>query len=456
MPYEGEFATYRPLKRIVESERVEKLLGSFRVRERTDDAGMQEKIKIADVKPSDWSPRWVLAVDGSNAQVPVRNGYPMAEAAYVTVAAVLLNVAKMNELDQHRPVDPKEFRKTQEMQAVDCALPGCNVISEGSRSAKESLRKTMFDVFISERMGFDKESLLDTYEALLRYKPADDEQRPQKCPYEECEALGRAYQRGNNQYLCACPQAYMLYSTDALRVHEGMNPEGTNEKMFGEIRQVIERLWVVHVLRTFEAKGWLGMLSELAIVLDGPLAVFGHPAWLNKAIYQELSRINVLVRKATGGQDLLLVGVEKTGLFVQHFADVDRLDDGNSMFPLQIAGLLSDAYIKQHIVFSDSERMYGRNTYFGRKFFYKTKSGARLVASLPFLAEEHMDLRSAEPSQHPRLADAMALLDQLISTRFPNAVVPLIAANAEAAIPLHLGGKVLERLAKDLMAERKA
>lgn len=456
MPYEGEFANYRPLKRLVESERVNKLLGSFRVRERTDDAESQEKIEIADLKPSDWIPRWVVAIDGGNAEVPVRNGYPMAEASYITVASVLLDVAKMNELDRHRPVDPKEFRKTQETQAVDCALPGCNVISEGSHSAKESLRSKLFDVFNSERMGFDKESLLDTYEALLRYKPIDDEQRPQKCPYEDCEALGRAYQRGDKQYLCACPQAYKLYSTDALRVHEGMNPEGTNEKMFGEIRQVIERLWMVHVLRTFEAKRWLGMLSELAIVLDGPLAVFGHPAWLSQAIYQELSRINTLVRKATGGQDLLLIGVEKTGVFVQHFEDVERRTDGDAAVPMQTAGLLNNAYIKQHIVFSDSDRMYGRNTYFGRKFFYKTKSGARIVASLPFLTEEHADLRFAEPSQHPRLADAMALLDQLVSSRFPNAVVPLIAANAEAAIPLHLGGKVLERLARDLMAEGEA
>ena len=76
-----------------------------------------------------------------------------------------------------------------------------------------------------------------------------------------------------------------------------------------------------------------------------------------------------------------------------------------------------------------------------------------LVATLPFLSEEHKDLTMADPSQFPRLSDAVGLLDQLVSSRFPNALVPLVSANAEAAIPLRLGNKVLEKLAKELMAE---
>ena len=89
-------------------------------------------------------------------------------------------------------------------------------------------------------------------------------------------------------------------------------------------------------------------------------------------------------------------------------------------------------------------------------FFYKTSSGARIVATLPFLTEKHKDLGQAEPFQYPRLTDAVGLLNRLVSSRFPNALAPLVSANAEAAIPLRLGNKVLERLAKELITKEGA
>jgi hypothetical protein len=108
-------------------------------------------------------------------------------------------------------------------------------------------------------------------------------------------------------------------------------------------------------------------------------------------------------------------------------------------------------YIKRNIVYSESDRLYGRQTYFGRKLFYKTASGALIVATLPFLNDWHRDLRQAEPSQYPRLADAMALLDQLVSSRYPHSLAPIVSAHAEAAIPLNLGIRVLEDMARKLM-----
>ena len=95
---------------------------------------------------------------------------------------------------------------------------------------------------------------------------------------------------------------------------------------------------------------------------------------------------------------------------------------------------------------------HGIDTYFGRKVFYKTKSGARIVATLPILTPEARNRDDIRPERYPRLADAMSLLDSLVSSRYPNALAPLVAAHAEAAIPLNLGRKVLEQLAKELLA----
>jgi NurA domain len=448
MPYEGEFAHYRSIHRIVESERVQALLGNYRVRAYAQEAAAQ--LNFVSVEPGDWMPSLVLAIDGSFAPIPIRNGFPGAEAAYVTVASVLLDMAKMQELDRHRPVDPQAFQRLEHTGSVDCALPGCNVVAEGEMSAKSSLRKTLFALLGSERMATESETLLDTYEALLAYKP---DTREQRCPYEDCPIEG-VYQPRRGISACACGHARPLYSSDALRIHERMQPAGNNGEIYSEVMQVLEHLWMIHILRYLERKQWLSTLSRLAIVLDGPLAIFGQPAWLSEAIYRELSRLNNVAKKLTGGLDLLLLGVEKTGTFVEHLGALDRNEQGIAgVFPRQQPLLLGEDYIKQNIVFSTSRKVYGLGTYYGRKFFYKTRSGALIVATLPFLAEDHRDTDRAEASQYPRLADAMGVLDLLVSSRYPNSLAPIVSAHAEAAIPLNLGTRVLERLAKELIRE---
>lgn len=394
-----------------------------------------------------------MSIDGSHAEVPIKNGYPGAEASYVTVASVLIDVAKIRKLDQQRPADPKEFRTVEQAEAVDCALPGSNVIYKGEISAKSSLRKALFDVLKEVQPISQEEALLETYEILLKHKPTT---RDQHCPYEDCPIDGAAYIPSQQQYTCSCEYKRNWYSTDALRVHERMNPIGTNGAIFSEIMQVIERILLINILRVFEKQRLLSVLKRIAIIVDGPLAVYGQPAWLSGAIYKELSRINKVVREATNGQDILLLGVEKSGHFVEHFHHIDINEDGSpGRFPKSTVALFTDDYIKKNIIFSESDRPYGFATYFGRKFAYKTSSGAIIIGSLPFLEEAHRNLNDADPKQFPRLVDTLAMLDQLASTRYPNAVTPIVSAHAEASIPLHLGNKVLEKLAREIIKEQK-
>ncbi len=455
MPYEGEFAPYISLKRILESEQVK----SLRTRSRITTKSRREQINsttiVADIAPSKYVPDFVIAIDGSQISVTVENGFPGAELGYVTVASVLLDLAKMRELDKNRPADPREIRKTRTTSSIDKALPGTNVVVDEETSAINSLRKVLFEVFEEARVAKDSESLLETYEALLEYKPEQvDDERKQKCPYGfksdgDCPNI---YKRGLGIYKCDCPLKRTLYSIDALRVYENLQEGGSNQSLYTEVMQVWERIWIVHILRTLEAKNLLSTLKQLAVVVDGPLAVFGHPAWLSGAIYQELKRINNKAKRINDGLDMLMIGIEKTGTFVDHFTMLDESPEGEQgILNPRTALLLDDEYIKKNIIYSDSTKVYGGATYFGRKLLYKTESGAKIVAVLPFLDEEHRDLKRAEATQFPRLGDALSVLDQLVSVRYPNSLVPLIEAHAEAAIPLHLGTQILEDLARKSM-----
>ena len=45
--------------------------------------------------------------------------------------------------------------------------------------------------------------------------------------------------------------------------------------------QVWERVLLLHLLRWFERRNFLDRVPKMAFIVDGPLAMFGHPAWLS-------------------------------------------------------------------------------------------------------------------------------------------------------------------------------
>src|SRR5229473_4051566 len=104
MPFQGEPSGYRSLRRLAESPRVRTLLGRARVRADGNESGTDRDIRSTSITRSQWLPDLVLAVDGSHVPVSVRNGFPGAMVGYMAIAAVLLDIAKLRDLDSHRPV----------------------------------------------------------------------------------------------------------------------------------------------------------------------------------------------------------------------------------------------------------------------------------------------------------------------------------------------------------------
>lgn len=446
MPYEGEFASYKPLRRIAEADRVKNLLKKSRT---ITPAQGNSKALVPSLAPVSNAklPDFAFAIDGSHAEVDVLNGYPGAKVGYVTVASVLLDLKRIDELDESRPIDPREFRKTEEASTLDAAMPGCNVVTRTHTSALESFREALYDNFLDVIVDSqDGRSLLDTYEALLGKRTSSST----ACPYKDRAGCDRSFAIPEGTTSCPCSNGFPIYSTDALRVHERFHDSGTNGEAFGEVMQVWERVLLIHLLRWFERKNLLEQIARIAFILDGPLAMFGHPAWLSPIIKMELKRLNAVVRVQTG-RDLLIIGIEKSGAFVTHFDEVDRTKTGEPFFPNGTYALLTDQYIKERIIFSSSDKPYGQDTYFGRKFFYKAKSGARIVGTIPILDDAQDDTCGDDVEKYPSFSSVCATLDKLVSSRFPNSVGPVITAHCHAAIPLTLGTKVLEQLARALV-----
>lgn len=446
MGFEGEFASYEPLRRILDSEKIKALQKRIHIQPATHTAENVQKLLTpkSGLPQSVVQPDLVLAIDGSHSEAHPEKGFPGAEYGYITIASVLIDLEKIKNLEKDDLIDPKQFKKTEMPVTQESAYPGCNIVVDSEKGAESSFRRVLFEDLQSVKPFSDGETLLDTYEYLLHIK--NDEARKPRSPIDGVDA---EMTYGFGEY--ACPYSgEALFSTDALRLHELLNPSGSSGELFGQTMATLEKLWFVNILRSFEKMEWLATLRRVAFIVDGPLAVFSTSSWLTKVIEGELRRINEL-QKQINGDDLIILGMEKSGTFFNHFIDIDTSKEGvEDVFPKQTALLLTDAYIKKNIIYSESAKPYGLDTYFGRKFFYKTASGQKLVPVLAWFSDYQKDIQTAEPNQFSRLGDVLQLLDRLASNRYPNSISPLIAAHAEAAIPLHIGTRLFDDIAREI------
>lgn len=451
MSFEGEFAHYEPLRRLFSSKKVEQFLEDLQIRDIVTKANdvVSKVIKKQDLDDTNnTKPDLILAIDGSFAEASVTKGFPNANYGCLTIASVLIDLAKIRSLEKEKFPDPRAIRETETASTFESVFPGCNVFTSETEAPKEFLRRKIYEELKDTRAFPDGgETLLDTYEYLLDIKEKN-KGNPPKCPIEGYEDEPLVIQHGIYIHIAS---GKPLYSTDALRLHELMNPSGSNGELFGQIMSAFEKLWFINILRSFEKKGWLGTLRRVAFFIDGPLAVFSTPSWLASCISEEICRINE-IQKKINNQDMIILGIEKSGTFCNHFQDLDTNREGvGDVFPRESAFLITDKYIKENIIFSDSPKTYGEDTYYGRKFFYKTSSGQRLVPVIASYSKNEKNLLTADPSQFSRLKDVMELLDSLVSSRYPNSITPLISAHAEAAIPFNMGQKLFEQIARQII-----
>jgi len=455
VPYKNEAKSFHSIKRLAENERIAALYKRCKILSSDKLLVGLTTIKKT-IEPAAWAPDLAVAIDGSEISHQVDNGYPGAEVGYVTASAVLLNVKNLKAADQNRPIDPRVFRSLETAQSIDAGLPGPNVILDECEDSSASFRRAFFELLRDTKLDSDSEPLLDTYEALVAYR-ADD--KTMECPYRElCSAGSKSIVVSLGEKKCESGRSH--FCTDLLRIHEGLREDAGNQSVYTESMQVLERLLLINLLRTLSASPALVKgLHRVVFLVDGPLAVHGHPAWLSRSIMLELRRLNDAILDATG-EGLLIIGVEKSGLFVEHFNHIDIGDIAADTGSIKKEGsidpgstyLLTDKYIKERIIYSDSPKMYGSQTYFGRKFFYKTLRGSLLTCSTPFFTVESEDLNDNDPKHFQRLPDILASLEVLWSSRYENALAPVIQAHAEATIPLNLGKALLKKLTAEMVA----
>ena len=89
---------------------------------------------------------------------------------------------------------------------------------------------------------------------------------------------------------------------------------------------------------------------------------------------------------------------------------------------------LSDDYIYSHVLTfrSSPSAPYGRDTYYGQKFFYKTAQGCLLTISIPKVLPEPTDRHN--PRRYPLLPNTLRLLDRIGTSLYEHALIPVALA----------------------------
>lgn len=439
MPYENEFASGESLPGLTTSQSVVEFQGAISIK----DANEQHALPTS-INPARGCNRItrVIAIDGSVVSTSVRNGYPGAEAALMRIAAVVLDLHAIRNPDPKKIPRPSQIREMEDCDAVDAVLPGCNV-TERDRPGDSPTRFFRRTIYQTLKGSIEKghESLLDTLTAITASRP----QQQVACPVEDCEKsvvppTGDAY--------CPCSRRETLYHTDVLGIHERFDETGPNGQVYTLFQQVTEQLTLANILRYCEQAGNPAFIRDTAFILDGPLAVFGSSAWLHTWMRHEIERIHEQ-RTSDSDPGILLMGVEKTGHFMEH---LNQLDWSNRDGPRQViqnstALAPTGEYTNRHILHRPpGAKDFGRQTYYGRKVLYKNRNGQHSVMTVPMVNEAGRDMECVSDEAFPRLGEALDIMDELSTYLYEDGFAPLVRAHAHAAIPLKAGAEILHKM----------
>ena len=443
MPYRNEFARGDSLSRLADSPSVKEFQGAIRHRKET----------VFYEPPSSLEPprgvnriERVIAIDGSTVTHRVENGYPGAEAAILNLAAIVIKLEAIREIRRDYIPSPREMRDMEQCETLSAVFPGRNVVSRDrpEDSPKQFFRETLCKE-LEARLDPDHESLLETLRNITKGRESKV-----SCPIDECPRgeFGEWVEPKPGLVVCNCDLEEVIYETDSLRTHERFEEFGSSAQAYTAVRQVVEHLTLVIVLRYFERTESLGVFRNTAFIMDGPLAVFGMPAWLKEYIEREVARLHNKALEQ-GDPGILLLGIEKSGQFLDHLRELDwmegegprhRLPNGTALVP-------DIEYIHTHIVLRPlNVEPYGKDTYYGRKVMYKNRAGQHSVIMTPIVNASGSDPHCVDETAFPRLGEALDIMDELSTHLYQDGFAPLVRAHAHAAIPLRTGAGILESL----------
>jgi hypothetical protein len=385
----------------------------------------------------------IIAIDGGFRETFVRDEFPSASITFFTFGPLLFRLSDLEYLDRQRFIAPEDLARLKKIQRYSLVLPTRNV-SLKALSLRRSVRQTLQDFLLQKTPG--DPSLMEALRWILFREwesPAKKTWQIPNCPNEGCDERSIELTSASPDE-GPCPKCGKpVYIVDALRLHERVDQEQGAGAIVSYVMTTIEQIALAHIIMSvWHMKP--GLIGEILFVKDGPLAFFGQTAPLS-APFRELAKFlsnqpDPEAKNGSGRALLNVVGLEKSGAFVDHAIQIESQIPAGKVLPL------SNEYIYKYIIPGDpsSPDPYGGNTYWGAKLIFKAMDGNVYVATVPtgdFQA-------SPKVTDYLNLPDILAVLGSLRCSMYDNALVPIALANKLVSLSDFPSSRILETFAK--------
>lgn len=511
MPYAGRFggpqqaASKISHHEFVRNPEILEFLGTCDyMREPSAEQTAEIRAMFVDAPSGDGSnPAVIVAIDGSAYESAFRDGFPNTRAGYIKISAIAVNVDRWTKASnpQERYIDPFKMAAVFDAKnSLTLCLPSSNVRYGGEQTVKDGFRRRIFEEFMSERtrIGSASETFLNTLYRLAemgegrgthRTSIDSEDGRPRGgrlaggdrfIRIHHCSSCGARPPRGfpvpetPGHIVCSTVAGAegcdsVIFATDALRLHESVTDQSPNSEALTRTMSAVESILLAHLILHL-ADHNPTVLSKMCFMYDGPLAIFGQPAWLHGCMLRMCHYARGRLAEANL-PNFLLMGFQKGGQVADHAAMLAPfLRDPSAASQAEIVLPVSDGYRNEYIREQEDKGInFGDETYWGQDFLFRDSSGELMVVALPYpvstkrpidprgerTPEAYFRELKAEIGNYPDLGRSLDVVRAFRSALFGSSLVPVIAAHAEASISLMPGGRVLDLLALDTFARQR-
>ena len=383
------------------------------------------------------SVEYIIAVDGGDTTVPVKSKFPSSTLTFFQFGANLLTISDLKALKEEAFIAPQSIAKLKELQRIKFTLPTKNnglIKKDGSRATLTySVRKALYDFF-------NTHDYLPTLKWFLfeEYKSQPRQIRELASHPESISTKKVQIERGKigSDYIIKHSDGD-LFLTDIFRLHEVVDEDLGAGGIVGYLRNLIEHFILIDTIRgVYKRKK--SSLSEVIFIKDGPLGFFGQTANMHEPMRELLNHLYAELK-------LYLVGIEKSGPFVEHAQEIQ-----NKILPGQ-AYLLSNQHIYKYIKpgASDNPEAYGRSSYYSSKIIFKSRDERIYVVTIPTQNSEVV--LNPKKKDFKNLDTILKYVEELKSDMYDNSLLPIALANKLVSLSDHPSSVLLEKFAKRLI-----
>lgn len=398
-----------------------------------------DKKLIYEVKDVDSNPiKNVIAIDGGRQEVPVRKEFPSSVLTFFQFGALYFSIADLESLYVKPFIEPSEISKLKEIQRYKFILPTKNIKTTTDNTLLKSIRSTLHNFFITPQAGGDK--FIDSLKWFLfeEYATKPTGWLLAWCPSCHFRDIELTAAKMKQDYSFECPNPTCkenIYLTDTFRLHEIIDDELGASGIIGYLGSVLEQMVLIHLIRII-LNTKPALLNEIIFIKDGQLAFYGQTANLHKPMRK-------LVNYLFDTHNLYLVGLEKSGAFVEHADEIaDMLEPGTAL-------VLDNKYIYKYITpgNADESSPYGGTTYYGQKLIYKSTDKRVYVITIPTRSV----VASPTPNDFPNLDVLLSNVKKLKCDMYDSSLIPVSLVNKLVSLANHPSSVILEKFARKNM-----